>query len=107
MHLPCLGAASSAGCRQATLGWGNLHLQEIFTFLTVFYLQLKKIITSSYLRIGLFFFFFSGSAVRLHFSPVDWYRDEYGVGGLASSPGSYPAQGLVQPTTVTWSPAYC
>lgn len=58
MHLPCLGAASSAGCRQATLGWGNLHLQETFTFLTVFYLQLKKFNTSSYLRIVFFLFFF-------------------------------------------------
>lgn len=56
--LPCLGAASPEGCKQAALGCGKLHLQETFTFLTVFF-QLKKFNTSSYLRIFFFFFMIS------------------------------------------------
>ena len=102
--------------------WEQHHLQAVgrqllvgvtFTsrksspFLLYFIYNWRKLSQAPIWGLVCFFFFFSGSAVRLHCSPVDWYRDEYGVGGLASSPGSYPAQGLVQPTTVTWSPAYC
>lgn len=49
-------------CRQAALGWGNLHIQETFTscvhFLVIFYFQLKEFNTSSYLRILLLLLFY-------------------------------------------------